>query len=85
MTLRQLLSALKTVGVKVELLDLERNEIIKFYSEGYAGVEEDILAREVKQFEFPSTGTMTIVIKDAVETTNETNETNAETNETTEP
>ena len=66
MTLESFMSALKTKGVKVTLLDVEENELIKFYSDGYTGVESDILARTIKKFDIPSAGNITIILNDAV-------------------
>ena len=65
MLLSAFLSALKTQNVKITLLDKEDNEIIKFYSEGYSGVESDILARTVKKFEITSNSSLTITLEDA--------------------
>ena len=50
MTLETFISALKTKEVKITLMSLDENEIIKFYSDGYAGVEGDILARTVNKW-----------------------------------
>lgn len=65
MTLNAFMAALKTPGVKVTLLDSEGTEIIKFFSDGYAGVESDILARTIKKFEIPATNTINITLNDA--------------------
>lgn len=65
MTLEAFMAALKTKGVKVTLNDTEGNEIIKFFSDGYAGVEGDILARTIKKFDIPSAGNITVVLNDA--------------------
>lgn len=86
MTLRQLLSTLKTPSIKIQLMDVEGNDIIKFYSEGYAGVEEDILNREVKKWDVASNIAITIVLKNPVdavpETTPDTNEQTSDTGDT---
>lgn len=75
MTLNAFMQALKTEGVKVTLLDSDGKEIIKFYSDGYAGVEADILARTVKKFEMPANNCLNITLNDAV-TTDATDATN---------
>ena len=64
MTLNEFMSALKTQGVKITLLDVEDNEIIKFFSEGYLGVEADILARTIKKFDLTSVNAISIVLND---------------------
>ena len=66
MTLNDFLSVLKTDGIKITLLDTASAEIIKFYSEGYEGIESDILARTVRKFEITSNTSMSITINDAV-------------------
>lgn len=75
MTLNAFMQALKTEGVKVTLLDSDGKEIIKFYSDGYAGVEADILARTIKKFEIPANNSLNITLNDAV-TTDTTDTTN---------
>jgi hypothetical protein len=65
MTLLAFMSALKTEGVKVTLIDSDGKEIIKFYSNGYAGVESEILALTVKKFELPANNTLNITLNDA--------------------
>lgn len=65
MLLSDFLSALKTPSIKVTLLNTEDVEIIKFFSEGYAGVEADILARTIKKFEIVSNTALNIVLNDA--------------------
>lgn len=65
MTLNDFLSALKTEGVKVTLVDVEGNELIKFFSEGYKGVESDILARTIKKFDLTSANALTVIINEA--------------------
>lgn len=65
MTLNAFLSALKTVGIKVTILDVRGDELIKFFSEGYESVESDILARNVEKFELSSASTITVTIADA--------------------
>lgn len=54
MSVLDLLSAFDTSNILIELWDAgEQTEpIIKFYSEGYLGVESDILARDVDKFDF---------------------------------
>lgn len=65
MTLNEFLSALKTQGVKITLVDAEGNELIKFFSDGFASVESDILARTVKKFDITSANSMSIVLNNA--------------------
>lgn len=65
MTLNAFMAALKTKGVRVTLTDTEGNELIKFYSDGYTGVESDLLARTIKKFDIPSAGNITVVLNDA--------------------
>ncbi len=62
MLLSDFLSALKTEGVKVTLIDEDGKEMIKFFSEGYINVESDILARTIKKFEITSATSISVVI-----------------------
>ena len=68
MVLSDFLSALKTPSIKVTLLTSEGDEIIKFFSEGYSGVESDILARTIKKFEIVSNTALNIVLNDVATT-----------------
>ena len=65
MLLSDFLSALKTEGVKITLVDEDGNEMIKFFSEGYTNVESDVLARTVKKFDLTSATSLSIVINNA--------------------
>lgn len=67
MTLETFISALKTKEIKISLMDLNEDEIIKFYSDGYAGVESDLLARTVNKWYISSATTITVYL-DNVET-----------------
>lgn len=66
MLLSDFLSALKTEGVKITLVDEDGNEMIKFFSEGYTNVESDVLARTVKKFDLTSATSLSIVINNAI-------------------
>lgn len=59
MTLRQFVEALITKDVKITIME-NGEEIIKFYSEGYGGVESDILSRVVSKWEISSASAVTI-------------------------
>ena len=67
MTLTDFMSALKTASVKVTLLDSEGAELIKFYSNGYTGVESDILARTIKKFEITANNAIVITLNEATD------------------
>jgi hypothetical protein len=62
MKLKDLLSALKTQEIKVMIVDVEGNELIRFYSDGYRSVEEDILERQVKHWNLLSANSISVVI-----------------------
>lgn len=62
MTLNDFLSTLKTSDIKITLYDNEANEIIKFYSEGYSGIESDILSRTITKFEIISNTALNIYL-----------------------
>lgn len=64
MNLRDIVSALKTKEIKVTIID-DAEEIIKFYSEGYAGVESDILDRDVSKWDITSASSITIYLTPA--------------------
>lgn len=72
MTLRAFLAALKTSGVKITLVDVEGNELIKFFSDGYESVESDILARTVKRFDLTAVNALSVVINNPAEVTPDT-------------
>ena len=74
MTLQDFISALKTKEIKVILNDIDDNELIKFYSEGYASVESDILARDVSKWSITSTSSITVVLKEEAPTSESTSE-----------
>lgn len=61
MKLRDIVSALKTREIKITIID-DGDEIIKFYSEGYAGVESDILDRDVSKWEITSASSVSIYL-----------------------
>lgn len=65
MTLLQFLEVFGTKDIKITLVDENGNEIIKFYSEGYEGVESDISAKLVKKIDLTSASSLSIVLKDA--------------------
>ena len=50
MKLKDFLKTLKTKDVKIVIVDADEVEHIKFYSEGFEGVESDILELEVKKW-----------------------------------
>lgn len=62
MKLKDFLSALKTQEIKVMIVDVEGNELIKFYSDGYSSVESDILDRTVKKWNLLSANSISVVI-----------------------
>jgi len=62
MLLSDFLSALKTEGVKVTLMDEDGKELIKFFSEGYVNVESDILAKTIKKFDLTSATSISVTI-----------------------
>lgn len=62
MLLRDFLVALKTTGIKITLVDVEGDEMIKFFSEGYANIESDLLARTIKRFDLTSATSISIVV-----------------------
>ena len=64
MKLQDIISALKTKEIKVTIID-DGEEIIKFYSEGYAGVESDILDREVSKWDITSASSISIYLTSA--------------------
>jgi len=72
MTLQEFIAGLKTAEVKVILKDNSTDdEIIKFYSDGYAGVEADILARTVNRWTIESGSSITVVLNSATDTTDD--------------
>lgn len=86
MTLNELLSTCKTTGIRVVIIDAEYNNLIEFYSEGYASIEADILARTVRRYEFIVSRSasepvlMKIVINNPVDNTPVETDTNSDTN-----
>ena len=64
MTLLQLISALKTNNVNVTVSDTD-GEIIVFRSQGIAGVESDVSAREVKKWELTGAAAISVVLEPA--------------------
>ena len=69
MTLEVFMRAMKNKDMRVTILNAKKEEIIRFYSEGFRGVENDILAMTVDTFEINTNNTMTVVL--ACECTNE--------------
>ena len=67
MTLEAFMSAMLNKDIRATILNSKKEEIIRFYSEGYRGVESDILAMPIDTFEINSNNTMTIVLSDKVE------------------
>ena len=72
MTLEVFMSAMKNKDMRVTILNAKKEEIIRFYSEGFNGVENDILAMTVDTFEINTNNTMTIVLSDKEEEPAET-------------
>ena len=68
MTLLDFIAPLKTKDIKVTLTDSDDNELIRFYSDGYASVESDVLARPISKWNITSNSAVTIVLKDAEST-----------------
>lgn len=67
MTLEAFMAAMLNKDIRATILNSKKEEIIRFYSEGYRGVESDILAMSIDTFEINSNNTMTIVLSDKVE------------------
>ncbi len=67
MDLQTLMTTLKTKEIKVTIMDADENEIIKFYSDGYAGVESDLLAKTVSKWYIASATAITVYIEDDIE------------------
>lgn len=64
MTLLQLITALKTKGVSVKVVDAETDtEIITFFSQGIAGVEGDVSSRIVRKWEITGSTAIKVVIE----------------------
>lgn len=62
MKLDDFLKALKTKDIKITITDNEENEIIRFYSDGYDGVESDIREKEVTKWFLVSASSIRIYI-----------------------
>lgn len=75
MKLNDFLKALKTKDIKVILVDSDENELIRFYSDGYEGVESDILDADVKKWFINSTTAIKIYIDYASESNDSPSET----------
>ena len=84
MTLFDFISPLKTSEVKVTLMNTDDAEIIKFYSEGFAGVEDTILNRSVKKWTIDSQSAIKVVLDDVPGTSESTSEVTSETETTSE-
>lgn len=69
MTLNDFMSTLKTQS-KVTVKNIDGDQIITFYSDGYTGVESDVLSRVVKRIDINSASAMTIIIADPGNSTN---------------
>lgn len=65
MSLRVFMQALKTPNVKVTLNDSDGTELIKFFSDGYTGVEDTLLDRTVKKFEITNATAIVIILNDS--------------------
>lgn len=84
MTLLDFISALKTKEIKVTLLNEDDNELIKFYSDGYTGVESDILAKTVRKWDITSQSAITVALKDTSDSSQSESETQSESEATSE-
>ena len=71
MKLLDFISALKSKEVKVTLLDNDDNEIIKFYSEGFSGVEDSVLNRSVKKWSIESQTSIKVVLEESAHSESE--------------
>ncbi len=65
MTLKTFMETCTTTKMSVTISD-STGDIITFNSEGYAGVESDVLAREVKSWGISNQKTLNVVIADIV-------------------
>lgn len=66
MTLLELISALKTQGTRVKVIDAETDaEIIVFLSQGINGVEGDVSARTVRKWEIIGSSAITVALETA--------------------
>lgn len=69
MTVRDFLSTLKSKEIKVTLKDLNEDDIVKFYSEGYAGVESDLLDRTLNKWYLTGTTALTVYLDNVTDET----------------
>lgn len=69
MTLQDFISTLKTSDIRVSIFSVADTdaELIRFYSEGYAGVDDLLLARTVKRWEIESQSAIKIIVEEAVQ------------------
>ena len=65
MTLNEFLSTLGSEKISVNLSD-DNGDLISFVSGGYASVESDLLAREVKRWKVDGASAISVILKDAV-------------------
>lgn len=69
MTVRDFLSTLKSKEIKIILKDLNEDDIVKFYSEGYAGVESDLLDRTLNKWYLTGTTALTVYLDNVTDET----------------
>ena len=66
MTLLELISALKNKNISVKVVDKDTDaEIITFMSQGIAGVEGDVSARNVNKWEINGATAITVILETA--------------------
>lgn len=70
MKLDDFLKALKTKDVKILILNNDEEEIIKFYSDGYSGVESDVREQEVLKWFVTGVSSIKVYV-DATASSNE--------------
>lgn len=63
MKLRDFLEKFKSKEIKVLVMN-DGEDLIKFYSEGWAGVESDILDMNISKWEITSATSITIYLND---------------------
>ena len=66
MTLQTFMETLKSSEIKVTLIS-DDSPLIKFYSDGYSGIESDVLARIVRKWEILSATAITVTLEDVAE------------------